>query len=121
MNLKIMSQNGRGLNSPCKHRALWKSALDLNCDVLCAQEMHFSSIKAPKCTHSKFPNVFTANDISKKNGVLIAMRDTITFYLLQEHTDPQGRFIILVAVIDRVVYTLVNIYAPKVKPLKFIS
>lgn len=56
----------------------------------------------------------------RKNGVLVAIKDTVTFYLLQDHIDPHGCFIILVAEIDRVIYTLVNLYAPNVKLIKFI-
>lgn len=115
-----MSQNVSGLDSPYKCRALWKSAMDIKCDILCAQETHFSSSKPPNCTRNTFPQVFTANNSSKKNGVLIAIRDTITFSLLQDHVDPQGCFIILVAELNHATYTLVNLYAPNVKPVKFI-
>lgn len=115
-----MSYNVIDLNSPYKRRALWKTAMDLQCDILSVQEMHFSNIKTPKCSHVRFPHVFTANDTAKRNGVLIAIKDTITFSLLQEHIDPQGSFIILVAEINHSTYTLVNLYAPNIKPLKFI-
>lgn len=114
-----MSFNVRGLNSPYKRRVLWKTAMDANCDILCAQETHFSSNKPPKCTHPKFQQVFTANDDTNKNGVLIAVRDRLTFSLLQVHVDPRSRFIILVADMDHVTYTLVNLYAPNVRALKF--
>lgn len=52
--------------------------------------------------------------------VLITVKNTITFSLPKDHIDSQGRFIILVAEIDHDIYTLVNLYAPIVKPLKFI-
>lgn len=115
-----MSHNVRGLNSPHKHRALWKTAIDIKCDILCAQETHFSSIKPPKYTQVKFPHIFTAIDTSKKNGVLIAIKDTVTFSLLQDYVDPQGRFIISVTEMDHAVYTLVNLYSPNVKSFQFI-
>lgn len=112
--------NVRGLNSPYKRRALWKTAMDPQCDVLCVQETRFSSVKSPKCTHAKFPHVFMAKHTSKKNGVLIAIKDTISFSILQEHADPHRRYLILVAEMGHVTYTLVNLYAPNVRSLRFI-
>lgn len=120
MNPKLVLYNVRGLNSPYKRRALWKTAIDAKCDVLCVQETHFSSVKTPKFTHAKFLHVFTAKHASKKNGVLIAVKDIITFSLLQEHADPHRHSLILVAEMDHVTYTLVNLYAPNVRSLRFI-
>lgn len=101
----------RGLNSPYKRRALWKTALEAKCDVLCVQETHFASGNSPKCTHAKYPHVFTAKHTSKKNGVLITVKDTLTFSLLQEHADPHGRYLEM----DHITYTMVNLYAPNVR------
>lgn len=61
-----------------------------------------------------------AKNTTKKNGVMIAFRDTLTFSLLQEHIDPQGRFLIVVAELDHITYTIVNLYAPNVRSLRFI-
>lgn len=119
MNLKLMSYNVRGLDSPYKRIAFWKTAIDLHCELICAQETHFSSINPPKCSHVKFQHVSTANNSAKWNGVLIAIKNSISFSLLQKHIDPQGRFIILVAELNHITYTLVNVYAPNIRPLKF--
>lgn len=115
-----MSLNDRGLNSPYKHRTMWKMALDHSCDLLCLQETHFPSLNPLKCTHSKFQHIFTANDSVKRNGVLIAIKDSITFALLDKFIDVHGRFIILVAELNNTQYTLFNLYAPNTKPVKFI-
>lgn len=82
--------------------------------------MHFSSINPPKCSHAKFPHIFTANNSAKWNGVLIAIKDSVSFSLLQKHIDPHGCFIILVAELNHTTYTLVNVYGPNVRPLRFI-
>lgn len=92
--------------------------MDAKCDVLCVQETHFSSVIFLKCTHAKCPHVFTAKHASKKNGVLIAIKDTVTFS--QEHADPHGCYLILVAEMDHVTYTLVSLCAPNVRSLRFI-
>lgn len=93
--------------------------MDAKCDILVNRKLTFLALN-PRNAHVKFPHVFTANDTSKKNWVQIAVRDTITFSLLQAHTDPRGCFIILVTEMDHVAYTLVNFYAPDERSLKFI-
>lgn len=66
MNLKLFSQNVKGLNSPYKRRALWMDVLKYECDIICIHESHFAIDKAPKFNHHKFP----------KKGVITAIKDT---------------------------------------------
>lgn len=121
MSLRWMSFNVRGLNHPAKRRNLWKTAMETCCDIICIQETHFAKDKAPKCSHPRFPYVFFAHNYSKRNGVLIAIKDTVSFKLLSEQSDDLGRFVLLVAEINGALYTLINIYAPNKKPVKFIK
>lgn len=115
-----MSINARGLNSPFKRRTLWKTALEKNCDILCVQETHFLDQNPPRCSHNKFPHVFTANDSGKHNDVLIAIKDSVTFKLIVKQLDSHGRYIILIAEINNNLYTLVNLYALNKKMMKFL-
>lgn len=72
------------------------------------------------CTNSHFPHVYSASFASKKRGVLIVVRNSVTFHLNQSVSDPEGRYIILVCTINKIVYTLVNIYAPNIKQMRFL-
>lgn len=53
--------------------------------------------------------------------MITAIKDTISFKLINLINDAQGRYIILVASIDNVIYTIVNIYAPNKNPHQFIQ
>lgn len=119
MTVKFLTINSKGLNHPAKRRSLWREALQWNCDILCTQETHFQSTAPPKCTHPKFPFVYYANADTKTKGVMIAIRDTVPFQLHKSIIDPQGRFIILVCDINSSTYTLVNLYAPNARQIKF--
>lgn len=121
MNLKLYSLNVKGLNSPYKRRALWTDALKHECDIICIQESHFALDKTPKFNHHKFPHIFLSSCKKKKKGVITAIKDTISFKLINLINDAQGRYIILVASIDNVIYTIVNIYAPNKNPHQFIQ
>lgn len=58
---------------------------------------------------------------AKKRGVLIAIKDTISFNLLSEHFDPMGRYLIIVCDFNNVRYTLVNVYVPNRRQIHFLN
>lgn len=68
MNLKLMSLNVKGLNSPYKQRALWSDAINFGSDIICIQESHFTKDNLPKFNHQKFSQIFVSNNIKKKSG-----------------------------------------------------
>lgn len=121
MGPKIISLNTKGLNHPAKRASPWKSAIDLGGNIICVQETHFKSTEAPKCSHRTFPHVFMANSPEKKRGVLIAIRDTVTFQLLDRVIDHSDRYVILICKIDDRTYTLVALYVPNLRQVHFLN
>lgn len=81
MAVKFMSLNARGLNIPYKRRPLLKDMQRLNCDVLFVQETHFVDGELMRLKHKQIPYVYKASSPSKKRGVLIAIKDSVTFKL----------------------------------------
>lgn len=57
---------------------------------------------------------------SKKHGVLIAVRDTVTLNVEQLFANPLGRYVILVSQINNMSFTLENVYVPKVGQVRFL-
>lgn len=112
MPFTTLSLNANGLNHPAKHHSLWRTATALHSDILCVQETHLLPTSISLCKHNKFPHIFHAPHCSKTRGVMIAIRDTVDFQLIDPFSDPKGRFIILVSNISRTPYTLINLYAP---------
>lgn len=121
MGLKLLSLNAKGLNSPHKRKALWTDALKFGSDIVCVQESHFAKNNSPKFTHNRYPHIFHSDNHKKKQGVIIAVRDTVTFKMLDLQTDDHGRFIILVATIDNITYTIANVYASNTHPHQFLQ
>lgn len=111
MSFSVLSLNAKDLNHPAKCSSLWKTARSLNCDVLCVQETHFAQDLSPVCRHKRFPHVFSSLFKKKQRGVLIAIRDTVSFEPQSCMKDPESRFIILICTINGVQYTLVLLYA----------
>lgn len=119
MAINFLTINSEGLNHPAKRRSLWKKALQHRCDIMCVQETPFCVSSPPKCSHPKFPFIFNANADTKQKGVMIAIRDTVAFKTHKTICDPQGRFIILICDINSTTYTIVNIYAPNTRQIRF--
>lgn len=77
---------------------------------------HISTHKS-RLHSNRFPHVYQANASSKKRGVLIAVRDSVAFTLVSQESDPQGRYLALVCQINNVLYSIVNVYLPNVRPI----
>lgn len=121
MAINVLSINAKGLNHPAKRASLWKTALNHNSDVLCVQETHFDQNATPYCQHKAYPFIYKSCFSKKQRGVLIAIRDTVSFQLHTSSLDPEGRFIILVCTINNVAYTLVTIYVPNQRQMPFLK
>lgn len=57
----------------------------------------------------------------KKNGVLIAIKNTTAFTLHNSLVDTEGRYLALDCTMDNTRCTLVNIYAPNTGQIKFLT
>lgn len=121
MSIKFPSINAKGLNDPAKRSSFWKEALQLGCDVLCIQEMHYHLDLPPKCSHRNFPHTFYASLSAKKRGVLLAIRDSVAFTLIEEIKDTAERYVILVCDLNSTRYTVVNVYAPNTHQIPFLN
>lgn len=77
---------------------------------------------AKKCPNVLTPNlhVFTASAPAKKRGVLTAIRDTVAFTMHSEVADSQGCYHILICDINSTTYTVVNVYAPNTRQVRFL-
>lgn len=120
MTIKILTINAKGLNHPAKRSSLWKLAEESTCDILCVQETHFQASNPPRCTHKNFNTTFSACASTKKKGVLVAIKNMLTFQLHTCTTDQDGRYIILVCSINDAVYTIVTVYTPNTQQLRFL-
>lgn len=121
MSLKFTSLNVKGLNGLHKRSMLWRETFKSKEDVLCIQETHLHYSGHPSISHYKFPHIFLAKFHKKKCGVLIAVRDTVTFTLHSVTADPGGNFLLLEANFNNRPFTVINLYAPNTHQRPFLS
>lgn len=73
----------------------------------------------PVCTNKHFTQIFQASGPSKKNGILMAIKNSITFTLHNSLVDDEGRYLALDCTLCNIRYTIVNIYAPNSNQIRF--
>lgn len=122
MTLNLLTLNVRGLNHPAKRYSLWQEATKAKADIVAIQETHLQQDHTPCCTHNNYPHIFFASAPVKKRGVLIAIKDSVSFTLSRVVADTDGRYFFLLCTINGCPYTIViyhTIYAPNVRQWKF--
>lgn len=89
--------------------------------TFCVQEMHLLPSSTALCSNNKYPHIYHATFHSKKRGVLISIRNDVDFHLLQAILDPNGRYIILICIMNKITYTMLNVYAPNTHQMSFLG
>lgn len=82
----------------------------LQANIISIQETHFQASTMSKCSHRDFPHLFLALAPEKKRGVLLAIKNSVSFHLKDYLLDQEGQYIILTC--DIKPYTLVAVCVP---------
>lgn len=111
-NLRFVSWNVKGLNSPVKRGRILSHLKHLKTDVAFLQETHLISKDQHRLRASWTGQCFQSNFSSKVRGVAILFHKKIQFTPSNTFADNQGRFIIVTGCLNNEAVTLVNLYAP---------
>lgn len=109
MAVTLLSITAKGLNTPFNRSMLWKEARKSH---VCVQETHFNKTSPTIIGNRNFPHIYLSHSDKKRAGVMIAVKNTVQFHLLQSYVDPSGRYIILICNLDNVTCTLFKTYVP---------
>lgn len=74
----------------------------------------------PKFNHRIFPHIYTASAPGKQKCVPIARKDSVAFTLQEIHSNPEGRYLIMVGNINIKTFTITNLYPPNAHQLRFV-
>lgn len=108
--VKFVSWNINGCGSPLKSRKIISFLKNNQGDAgfFC----HMQGIEAEKFKTGLLGHVFHSSFSSKRNSVLILIHRNISFVLLKQTKDAEGRIVCAEAVIEGMPVLLCNIYAP---------
>lgn len=117
--LKIGTFNVGGIHSPAKRKKILIYLTKLKLDVAMLQETHLLPPEVAKLGTLGWKVMASASYNSKARGVSILVRTSRDVTVHTTVMDPQGRFVIVDATIDKSRLLLCNIYAPNTNSSDF--
>lgn len=110
--LKIISINVRGINSPIKRKKILTYLKSHSTDIAFIQETHLSEREHAKLKRDWVGHVYHSSFSTKSRGVAILINKDLMFKLITEEKDKNGRFILINCEVNMSGITLVNVYGP---------
>lgn len=118
--LKIVSYNVIGLLSPIKRSKILTKLKRDRTEIAFLQETHLSQVEHAKLTKMGFKYQFSSSySTGHRRGVSILISSKITFEILFEKKDKEGRYVLLRGKIGGSLVTLLNVYVPPNSEWKF--
>ena len=112
VNFKLLSLNARGIRTFEKRKAIFSWLSKSGADICFLQETYSTSDVENIWNNQWRGNLFFSHGTCHSKGVLVLVRDNLDFNLQTVKIDPEGRCIMLDAIIQDSRYCLLNIYAP---------
>ena len=112
MTLKLHTFNCRGLQDYFKRKKIFHYLKSLESDILLLQETHSDKKDEFLWKNQWGEQAWFSSFSSNSRGVAILIRKSILVKTLSVFYDPEGRFLILKAILNELHVTLVNIYSP---------
>ena len=110
--IKLLSANCQGLGNIDKRMDVLKYLEQLNCDVVCLQDTHWTE-KDSKRLRNLWPGEIILNGFkSNSRGVAILMKDTFEYSILDIFSDNCGNLLTVDLKTNDMSFKIINIYAP---------
>lgn len=110
--LKVVTMNVNGLNSPCKRRAIFDHLRKAKADVYLLQETHSSPDTEKIWAQEWGAHASFCNGSRSSKGVAILLARDLAFTLHASRSDGMGRLLCLDIELNEVIYTIASVYAP---------
>lgn len=121
-NIKVISLNARGLNTPEKRRMLLHNLKKSHTDFAFIQEIHFKNDRLNYLQNKFYPLAYhLTNPMTKSKGVSILISSKILWRTQDTLVDPTGRYIFLRGLVGEIQITLATIYAPNENQVSFLD
>ena len=112
VNFKLLSLNARGIRTFEKRKAIFSWLSKSGADICFLQETYSTRDIENIWKNQWRGNMFFSHGTCHSKGVLVLVKNNLDFNLQTVKTDPEGRYIMLDAIIQDSRYCLLNIYAP---------
>ena len=109
---KLLSLNAQGIRTFEKRKAIFSWLSKSGADICFLQETYSTRDVENIWKNQWRGNLFFSHGTCHSKGVLVLVKGNLDFNLQTVKTDPEGRYILLDAIIQDSRYCLLNIYAP---------
>lgn len=110
--LRIISYNVNGLKNPIKRKKNLHQVKKEMVDITFIQESHLNASEHEKLGKLSASKVFYSSHKSPRRGVVILIRNHITFQVEKVLSDNAGRYVMVIGHMFDTDMTLVNVYNP---------
>ena len=112
MTVKLSTFNCRGIQDFVKRRIFFHYLRNIESDIILLHETHCDKNYEKFWKSQWGEQCWFASFSSNSRGVAILVRNSVSVKVNSTFHDPNGRFLILNAIVNDIPVTLVNIYAP---------
>lgn len=117
----IVSWNTRGLNSSVKRSLVFQFLKTYHPQICILQETHLTGSKLLSLRRPWVGHQYHSTYTNYSRGVSILIHKSLPFKLLALELDPEGRFVILHAMVDRLELVVVGLYLPPLASTRLLN
>ena len=118
--VRFVSWNVKGANTNIKLNRIMTHLEHLKTDIAFLQETHLCPSDVPRLKKRWVGHLFHSKLNCRARGAAILIRKNIAFELISTTADPNGRYVIVSGLIQKVPVVLVCVYAPNWDDTQFI-
>lgn len=108
----IVSWNVKGIHSPIKRKKIFTALRKAGCLIALLQETHLDLAESMKLAREGFKQAIPSPAIANKNGVVILLHSSLTYKIISQAIDDEGRWAEVVLQLEDRRLHILNIYAP---------
>ena len=119
--LLVITLNVNGPSAPIKRHRVTEWIRKQDPSICCLQETHFRPKDTFRLNVSVWRTIYHANCQQKNVRIAIHISNNLDFIIKTVSRDAEGHYIIIKGPIHQEDLTIVNMYAPNVRPHKYIN
>lgn len=117
--IKVTTYNVNGLGSPIKRDKIMTKLRREGTDIAFLQETHLTQLEHKKLERWRFKQFSSAYNHGPKRGVSILISKKLSFECSYQKSDGEGRFVLVRGLMQGILITFLNVYAPPSSDWKF--
>ena len=116
--IHVCTSNVKGLRDKQKRLRFYEWIKCQKSNITFIQESHFDKNIEKLLSQEIKGTFYYSHGTSSSRGVAIIINEKLEYELIDEHTDEEGRILLLNIEVENIIYSLINIYAPNSESIR---